>query len=150
MSDIQAVIGELQQADDDKLLETLGAYSKAYASDAAKFSAPAASIPLDMATMGPLDGLVEIGRRVLKRWQKVIYDLVCGGGGETDKDARRTILDSLAINSPEALAAAVAGVLISTFNVGPAIATIVGVLFGRLLLPAAGEVVCEYWKEQLG
>ncbi|MDI4656467.1 hypothetical protein [Xanthobacter autotrophicus] len=149
MSDIQTVIGELQQADDEKLLEQLGAYSKAYALEPAKFAAPATSVPIDMATMGPLDGLMEIGRRVLKRWQKVIYDLVCGGG-EGDQDARKTILDSLKINSPEALAAAVAGVLISAFNVGPAIATIVGVLFGRLLLPAAGEVVCEYWKEQLG
>jgi len=39
--------------------------------------------------------------------------------------------------------------LIGVFSVAPAVAAIVGVLFGKVLLPSAGKEVCEFWKERL-
>jgi hypothetical protein len=73
---------------------------------------------------------------------------VCSTEG-VDPQAKKTILDALKLNSPEALSAALTGVLISVFSVGPAVATIVGVLFGKILLPSAGEELCSFWKERL-
>jgi hypothetical protein len=58
-------------------------------------------------------------------------------------------MNALNLKSPDGIAAAVTGILISTFSVGPAVATVVGVLLARLLLPAAGQEICKFWKEKL-
>ncbi len=98
--------------------------------------------------MGPLDDAAELGMRILKRWNVVLYQLVCGGS-DVDPVAKKDILAALKIGTPDAIAAAITGILITTFSVGPAIAAIVGVLLARVLLPAAGQEVCSFWKEKL-
>lgn len=84
----------------------------------------------------PLDDVIGLGERILKRWNKAIYDLVCGGEG-VDPQAKKTILDALKLGRPDAVATAITSVLIGLFSVGPGVALVVGVLFGKVLLPAA-------------
>jgi hypothetical protein len=145
---IAAAVKDLSAADTASLYAKLGAYSRAFPSDPAQFAAPGAAITIDEEVAGPLDDAVALGKRILVRWQKTVYELVCGGDS-VDPAARKTILDSLKVCSPEALAAAITGVLISAFSVVPAVATIVGVLFGKILLPAAGQEICLFWKSKL-
>ncbi len=145
---IAAAVKSLSAADTKSLYAKLGAYSRAFPSDPAPFAALGAPITIDEAAAGPLDDAVALGKRILIHWQKSVYELVCGGDS-VDPGARKTILDSLKLNSPEALAAAITGVLISVFSVVPAVATIVGVLFGKILLPAAGQEICLFWKSKL-
>src|SRR5215210_5217532 len=45
-------------------------------------------------TMGPLDDIKAVGRRVLKRWNKELYGLVCGAS-VGDQEGRKAVLDSL-------------------------------------------------------
>lgn len=146
--EINAAVRDLADEDENGLLAKLGAYSVAFAQNPADFNAPATSARIDVGTAGPLDDMIALGKRILKRWQKAIFDLVCGTEG-VDAQAKKTILDALKLNSPEALAAAITSVLISAFSVGPAIAAVVGVLFGKVLLPAAGDELCGFWKERL-
>ena len=68
---------------------------------------------------------------------------------EVDPEARKTILDALKLNPADALAAAITGMLIGLFSVAPAVAEIIGVLFGKVLLPPVGKEVCQFWKERL-
>ncbi len=145
---IEAAVKSLAQDDVSALYAKLGAYSLAYPQGPAQFAAPDASIQIDSSTAGALDDVAALGKRILKRWNKSIYDLVCNKDG-IDPQARKTIMDALKLNSPEALAAAITSVLIGVFSVGPAIAAIVGVLFGKVLLPAAGDEICTFWKERL-
>jgi hypothetical protein len=145
---IEAAVKDLSAADTASLYAKLGAYARAFPSDPAQFATPEAAVQVDEEVAGPLDDAIILGKRILARWQKSIYDLVCGGES-VDPEARKTIMNSLNLNSPEALAAAITGVLISAFSVVPAVAVIVGVLFGKILLPAAGKEVCQFWKEKM-
>jgi hypothetical protein len=144
---ISSAVHDLMDEDKDNLLAKLGAYSVAFVQNPAEFSEPVASASVDVRTAGALDDMIELGTRILKRWHRAMFDLVCGAGG--DPQAKKTILEALKLNSPEALAAAITSVLISAFSVGPAIAAVVGVLFGKILLPEAGKEVCAFWKERL-
>jgi hypothetical protein len=145
---VEDAVRELSRADTSTLYEKLGAYASAFPRDPSQFTSPQTAVAANVAFAGPLDEAAELGKRILRRWNKAIYDLVCTGDG-VDLEARKTIFDALKINSPEALAAAITGVLISVFSVGPAIAAVVGVLFGKVLLPAAGQEACSFWKERL-
>lgn len=146
--DIDGAVKKLTDASTDSLYAQLGAYSIAFPRDPGNFIDPTVSVPIDVSVAGPLDDAIGLGKRILKRWNKAIYDLVCGTK-EADPEVRKTILSAMKLNSPEALAAAITGVLISVFSVGPAVAALVGVLFGKVLLPAAGEEVCKFWQERL-
>jgi hypothetical protein len=145
---IEAAVKDMSAADTASLFAKLGAYSQAFPANPLEFAAPGAVVQVDEEVAGPLDDAVILGKRILARWQKSIYDLVCGGSS-VDPAARKTIMDSLNLKSPEALAAAITGVLISVFSVIPAVAAIVGVLFGKILLPAAGTEICQFWKEKM-
>jgi hypothetical protein len=148
-SPTDATIKELTRADTQTLYETLGAYASTYPKDPARFAAVGSVVPADVKFAGPLDDAAELGKRILRRWNKVLCDLACGSGDDIDPAARKSILAAVEIGSPEAIAAAITGVLISVFSVGPAIAAVVGVLLGKVLLPAAGKEVCTFWKERL-
>jgi hypothetical protein len=149
---IASAVRNLSQADDNVLLARLGTYSAKFREDPARFAVPGAVVAGAEATAGPMmDAAIALGTRVLNRWSKVLYSLVCGGDDSDAevKDVRESILGALKLNSPEAIATAVTAALISVFSVGPTIATIVGVLLGKLLLPAAGKEICAFWKEKL-
>ncbi|MER8873398.1 hypothetical protein NKI04_26460 [Mesorhizobium sp. M0814] len=147
-SEIQAAVASLTKADTRRLYADLGAYSRAYAADPTVFASPSARVSIDAEVAGPLDDAIQLGERILRHWNKVLFDLVCGTK-EADPEARKVIMSALRLNSPEAMAAAVTGILISVFSVGPAIAAVVGVLFGKVLMPAAGEDLCSFWGERV-
>ena len=147
-TEISAAVKDLYALDEKSLKARLGAYAVQFPQTPAQFAAPQVAVPVDVSVAGPLDDAIDLGGRILKRWNKVIYDLVCGTQ-DADPAVRKSILDALKLNSPEALAAAITGALIGVFSVGPAVAAIVGVLFGKVLLPAAGQEVCAFWKERL-
>ncbi|WP_192242605.1 hypothetical protein [Mesorhizobium silamurunense] len=138
----------LGKSDSDALYASLGAYSRMFPGAPQDFATPASDVAIPDEVMGPLDDAILLGKRILHRWQKAIYDLVCGTE-DADPQVRKTILNALKLDSSDALAAAVATVLISFFSVAPAVAAVVGVLFGKVLLPAAGEEVCSFWKERM-
>ena len=144
---IQAAIRDLTASDTNSLFSKLGAYAVTYPGAPEKFVTAGASVGIEQPTAGVLEDTIELGKNILRRWQKTIYQLVCGGD-EVDASAKKQILGALA--SPETLAAAITSVLIAVFSVAPAVAAIVGVLFGKLLLPAAGDEACKFWRGKLG
>jgi hypothetical protein len=145
-NEIDAAVKALSGAGDDNLYARLGAYSVAFPLDPANFAAPHVEVAIDAAVAGPLDDAIELGRRILQRWNRVLHDLVCGEAGDPQAKAA---LNAALLKSPEALAASITSLLIGVFSVGPAIAAIVGVLLGRVLLPAAGREICDFWAERL-
>ncbi len=145
MSEIHDAVQRLSSADDDSLYHRLGAYSIAFPQDPSQFSRPT-EVAIDANIAGPLDEALKLGKRILKRWNKVLHTLVCSEDG--DAEAKKALNLAL-LKSPEALAATITGLLISAFSVAPAIAAVVGVLLGRVLLPAAGKEICEFWGEQV-
>jgi hypothetical protein len=149
MTKIDDAIKGLMKADTQILYQKLGAYATTFPKDPAKFLSPQAAVTADVAYAGPMDDAAELGKRIVRRWNKTMHDLVCGGGDNMDPSVRSKVMDAVKLRDPTALAAAITGILIGVFSVGPAVATIVGVLIGRVLLPAAGEEICTFWKERL-
>lgn len=147
-AEIEQTVQHLLASDSNSLYARLGASALAFASDPQQFVAPKAAIAVDVSIAGPLDDAIGLGKRILKRWNKAIYDLVCNTEG-VDPQAKKTIMDAIKLGRPDALATAITSVLIGVFSVGPGVALVVGVLFGKVLLPAAGEEVCAFWKERL-
>jgi hypothetical protein len=149
MTKIDDAVKELMKADTKILYQKLGAYASTFPRDPAQFASPQAAVTADVAHAGPMDEAVELGKRVLRRWNKTLHGVVCGGVEDVDADARNKIMTAIKLQDPTAIAASITGVLIGVFSVGPAIATVVGVLVGKILLPAAGQEVCAFWKERL-
>jgi hypothetical protein len=143
-----AVTG-LSGVTDNDLKAKLGAYAMQFPSAPADYAEPGADVAITGDVASITGDAIDLGTRILKRWNKVLYDLVCGAGEDVDPEVRKKILDATNLKSPEAIAAAITATLIGVFSVGPAIATIVGVLLGRVLLPAAGKEICSFWKEKL-
>jgi hypothetical protein len=147
-AEIDHAVQTLSKSDANSLYARLGASSVAFSRNPAQFAAPDPAMKVDVSIAGPLDDAIGLGKRILKRWNKAMYDLICGADG-VDPQAKKTILDALKLGKPDAYAAAITGVLISVFSVGPGVAMVVGVLFGKVLMPAAGEETCAFWKERL-
>jgi hypothetical protein len=147
-AEIDHAVQTLWKSDANSLYARLGASSVAFSGNPAQFTAPDPTVKVDVSIAGPLDDAIALGKRILKRWNKAIYDLTCGTDG-VDPQVKKTILDALKLGKPDAYASAITGVLISFFSVGPGVAMVVGVLFGKVLMPAAGEEICAFWKERL-
>jgi hypothetical protein len=146
---IDQAVQKLSKADANSLYAQLGASSIAFPNNPAQFAAPDAAATVDISIAGPLDDAIGLGKAILGRWNKTLYDLICGEPDEAGKEARKSILDALKLGDANAFAAAITAALISVFSVGPGIALVVGVLVGKVLMPSAGQEICAFWKERL-
>jgi len=144
MSDAQAQ--DLLRLDENRLLEQLGARSVAAA------SAPAMGIPMtppsgpsaDM--LGVKDDMKELGSRILRRWNRVAYELACGSDPD-DATTRQELENALKIGDAAAI-----GVL-STALIGIGLSALVAPVLAALIVkkffkPAYGEF-CDFWKGKL-
>ena len=95
-------------------------------------------------TMGPLDDIKAVGRKILNRWNKELYSLVCNKKGD-DQKGRKAILDSLSL-SETAVIGAVATTLL-TLGVAAAIAAPVAPLIVKRFIWPAKDELCEAWSE---
>ncbi len=142
-----SALEKLVNADDDTLFEQLGMRVKATASREVGVIEYNPTLVHDAHVMGPLDDLRELGRRVLRRWNRELYRVACGGESEDGKD-RESILKALGIGDV-ALGGAIAAVLIGSFGVAPAVATVVGALIVKRLGAPAADEICKFWSESI-
>jgi hypothetical protein len=145
-SQVQAVTAEaerLYDKDESALLVSIGQRELAVKTDAA------APIEGDFTyaaeTMG-LDDLKDLGRRILKRWNKELYEIVCPAAGATGKE-REDLLKALNISEVAAIAA-VTGLLLPLGVPAPVAAPLAALLVKKFLLPAKDEL-CIKWGESI-
>src|SRR5579859_851286 len=98
MPDVNAVIDaaqRLHQQKDDVALELLVAMrEKAIQNDPTLEDNVDFEPKYEATTMGAMDDLKSLGRRIVNRWNKELYGLVCARTREDEK-ARQSVLDSL-------------------------------------------------------
>lgn len=97
-------------------------------------------------TMGPLDDIKALGRKVLNRWNKELYSLVCNKEGDDQKD-RKAILDSLSLGETAVIGAVAAALL--TLGVAAAIAAALAPLIVKRFIWPAKDELCDAWGEGL-
>jgi hypothetical protein len=95
-------------------------------------------------TMGALDDVRALGRRILRRWNVELYTAVCSGKGEDPKD-RKAVLDSLNLGEAAVLAAVASALL--TMGAPAAIAAAVAPLIVKRCIWPAKDELCAAWGE---
>lgn len=97
-------------------------------------------------TMGALDDIKALGRRILNRWNRELYGVVCGNKGNDRKD-RKAVIDSLNVGEV-AVIAAVASTLLSLGVAAAIAAPLAPLIVKRFIWPAKDEL-CDTWGEEL-
>jgi len=147
MPEVKAVVDSatrLSAKDEASLELLLGMRAKAVERDPALKDDPDFEPKYEGATMGPLDDIKALGRRILNRWNKELYGVVCGSQTK-DQESRKAVLDSLNLGET-AVIAAVAGALVS-LHVFPALAAVVAPLIVKKFIWPAKDELCAAWGE---
>jgi Flp pilus assembly protein TadB len=95
--------------------------------------------------MGPLDALEDIGRRFVARFLPDAYELACGN---SDVGERKKVSDAFGLG-PAAVGGAIAGVLVGSLGLAPAVAAVLAALIMRLFFENAYQAMCDVWKQRL-
>ncbi|PZN93190.1 MAG: hypothetical protein DCF31_13315 [Alphaproteobacteria bacterium] len=99
----------------------------------------------ETAHQGLVTELKTLGERIVNKWSRALFDLVCGA--EPNDPARTQLLSAVGLSEAAAIAAVTA--LIMPLVSPPIAAAVSVVIVKKFLIPAGGEV-CLYWGEQLG
>lgn len=128
------------------LLEELASRTVAIGDDPQPAGKYNPEVTIDQQEMG-LEDLAILGRRILGRLERELHAVVCGGGKD-DKEDRESILSAVGAGDV-ALGTILYGVLVTSFGLAPAVATVVAALLIKRVLAPAGNEVCKFWGERL-
>jgi len=140
-------IQTLLQSDENQLLEQLGMRA-AVATHSLKKSAELNPkiVAEDVIAMGIKDDLKDLGKRILRRWERSAYDLLCGHDPD-DAKVQNEIKNALNIGEVATMGALTAALI--SIGLMPALAPVLAaILVKKFFNPAYGEF-CAYWKEKL-
>jgi hypothetical protein len=135
-----------EQKEDEALYVLIGMREKAVANEPALKDDPDLEVVYAEPTMGPLDDIKRLGKRITNRWNKELYAIVCGNE-DKNAEVRESLLNSLSLGEA-AVIAAVAGALIS-LGVSAAIAAPLAPLLVRRFIWPAKDELCEAWGEAI-
>jgi uncharacterized membrane protein YdfJ with MMPL/SSD domain len=151
MADLQDLakpaLERLLQAEPDQLFAELGLRQKAIENDPAQAGLFEPAATYDASFAGPLDILKEFGQDFFGRVNMDLYSLVCGDDAKFASD-RKKLVDALGLGDV-AFAGALTAVLITSFGLAPAIATVVAALVVKLFFKNALAAMCAVWKKRL-
>jgi hypothetical protein len=150
MTDVNAVVTAAhrlnEEKDEDSLLVQIGLREQAIEADPGRQNDPNLEVVYTETTMGPLDDLKRIGKRIANRWSKELHSIACGNESKDAKE-REALLNSINLGEA-AVIAAVAAALIS-LGVGAAIAAPLAPLIVRKFIWPAKDELCLAWGEAL-
>lgn len=134
-------------ASDDELIAELGRRATMASAD------PEHVVPLEAEFRGAaLEGMGDVfhvvGKRILRRVNRDLHGLVCGD--DEDNASDREKLKGVLGLGDAAIAGVLTQILVGTFGLLPAVATIVAALFLKHVLRPSLEEVCEVWGDGLG
>jgi hypothetical protein len=149
MDNLQAVVESAQRLStrDEVSLELLiGLRAKAIERAPGLENDPDLEPKYEAGTMGALDDLKALGMRIVARWNRELYGVVCGTKGE-DQNSRKAILDSLNLGEA-AIIAAIASALLTIGSPAALAAAVTPLIVKRFVLPAKDEL-CDAWGEAI-
>lgn len=144
---VSAAVDRLSAKDEESLVLLLGMREKAIERNPELRDDVDFLPEYDSSTMGVLDGVKSLGRRILRRWNKELYGVVCGNKPE-DAEERSKIMTALNLGAGAA-ATAIATTLTSWLAVPAALAVVLApILVKRLVVPGKEEM-CAAWLENV-
>lgn len=149
-ADFGTAVAALVKFDDEALLKQAAMRAEAAKIDPAIAGSYNPKVTYDFEHAGLADDLLDLGSRIVRRWERELHSVVCGTQAEDKKD-RDSILKQ--IGADDATLGAAVGAALVGLGLGPAVAAVVAaLLLKRILKPAAeeaGQKVCAYWTRQL-
>ncbi len=138
---------QLLESDEDRLYAELGRRLQTMRSDPAISSSftPPASRGLE--SLAAIDDLHSFGQRFFTRFGGQAYELMCGAGAEESED-RQKLLEAFG-SGKEAVAPALATLLVSQLGLAPTIASVVASLAVKLFFRPGYGAMCAAWKSKL-
>ena len=138
---------KLLKSDEDQLFEQLGMRMKTMTLNPSSAGTFDMKVKYDGATMGLKEDIQELGRKIFKRWNAETHDLVCGKDA-ADSEDRGKLLEALGLG-PEAVAAFIAGLLITNFALAPALAAVIAAIIIKRYFSPAFQEFCSAWTNGL-
>lgn len=143
----EPAIGELLKADEYQLYEQLAMRVKGIEKAPEHAGDFAMKVTYQSAEMGLRDDVIELGERIFRRWNTAAYELVCGSE-DADSEDRKKIAEAIGLGET-AVAAALSGLLVSSFGLAPAIAAVVAALVIKRFGRPVYEELCKVWKRSI-
>ncbi|WP_316193856.1 hypothetical protein [Bradyrhizobium sp. SZCCHNRI1029] len=147
MADDLKTIGEdLAGYDESNLIEMLGIRARQIQSNhtiAGEFSP---DVTYDAKFMGPLDDIKALGLRILNRWNRELFNIVCGASND-DKEDRTKILNALTLGEGAAIAALIP--VLTGLGLAPALAAVLAAIIVKRFLGTALDTICDAWGQQV-
>jgi GDSL-like Lipase/Acylhydrolase family len=106
---------------------------------------------LIVADGGLESGLTSVGplaRRLLRRWERELYELICGTSDEDTKE-RRGMLDALKLGEPALIGAMTAWLATGPLAVPAVVAGVLAAILVKRIGGSAQDELCKAWKERL-
>ena len=139
-----AVSKLLSVTDKDQLYLELGKRLAINRIDHRKASDFEPEVEPEFETLGFASDLKQAGILYFGRVNKQAYELVCGSAADDLKE-RDSLTKAFGIG-PDAVAAALAPILVSHLAIAPAIAAVVAALTMKLFFRPGYDTMCEVWK----
>lgn len=85
-----------------------------------------------------------VGRRIFMRWSRTLHAFVCAPGPE-DAELRAKLVHAI-VGKGGGATAIVAGTLVASFGLSPAVAALLSALMLKLIVAPAAEELCASWQ----
>jgi hypothetical protein len=149
MADITTVITaaeQLRAKDEEALALEIGLRSERIEVDPSSADNPTLSIAYGT-HMGLIDDVKALGWRILSRWNKELYGIVCTSDNSENQQVRNKVVVALSLDEA-ALIAAVVPALVWLGAPAAIAAPVAPLLLKKFILPAKDEL-CSAWGEAI-
>lgn len=146
VSRARPAVEALADRDEEQLYEELGRRMQAIQRDLSLSASFAPSIDTRLEPLGAAEDFKKFGRAFFERVNVQAYQLVCGKEAEHSEE-REQVIDAFGIGK-EAVAPAIAALLVAHLGLAPAIAAVIAALIIRVFFRSAYEAMCQVWKEK--
>jgi hypothetical protein len=151
MTDVDKTIDVAQQLAKDKgeaaLVFQLGLRGRAIECGSLDPADAQLQVTYDGNAMGGIDDVKDIGLRILRRWNRELFGVVCSGTSSEDKEIAQKITQSLNLGEAGLIAAVVPALL--ALNVPAAIAAALAPLIVKKFILPAKDELCSAWGTAL-
>ena len=143
----EPIVAELLRAEEDQLYSQLGIRAKALAVDPSIGGSFDPDVTYDEAEMGVLDDVREFGKRLFRRWNRELNELICGSDPD-GREERMQLARALGIGDTAA-AAYISVLLVTSFGLAPALAAVAAAIIIKRFFRPALEEFCSAWQARL-
>lgn len=134
----------LKAQDENALIQELGIRRAAIKADPKRESELALRATYDAAAMGPLDGIIQLGRDVLVQWAKELQKLVCGEGAKDAAD-RKKLRDAFGVGKTTGALILTSGLI--AIGCPVALAPVIAAIVMTRFVGSAADVFCKHSKK---